>query len=401
MITTAVVGTFAGLYADAILTELFDISWPLMVWILLFYAIFVALNAAGAAVSFRFAFIIAILSLAVLAFFFVTALFSGKLSTDNLFDIVPDAGQSTFLPYGFLGIFLALPFAIWFFLGIEELPLAAEETHTPAKDIPRGSLAGMFTLLVTAFLVLILNPMVVGADAISSSGEPILDGFRAIFPNSSVAALLSLAALTGLIASFQGIMFAAARNVYSLSRAGYYPKFLSLTGGRQVPWVALLASAVVGIGLIYGLGVIAYGDQEAPFVSAANALLLIAVFGAVIAYVLQMASFLLLRRKLPDASRPYRSPVGIWGAFVAGVIALVTLILMPFNADYRGVVLWVGIVYAIGLVLFALFGRKRLVLSPEEEYAVTGGHHGHPETEGYDVTEQLEESGQEEFFDKS
>jgi ethanolamine permease len=395
------VGTFAGLYADAILTELFDISWPLMVWILIFYAIFVALNAAGAAVSFRFAFIIAILSLAVLAFFFVTALFSGKLSTDNLFDIVPDAGQSTFLPYGFLGIFLALPFAIWFFLGIEELPLAAEETHTPAKDIPRGSLAGMFTLLVTAFLVLILNPMVVGADAISSSGEPILDGFRAIFPNSSVAALLSLAALTGLIASFQGIMFAAARNVYSLSRAGYYPKFLSLTGGRQVPWVALLASAVVGIGLIYGLGVIAYGDQEAPFVSAANALLLIAVFGAVIAYVLQMASFLLLRRKLPDASRPYRSPVGIWGAFVAGVIALVTLILMPFNADYRGVVLWVGIVYAIGLVLFALFGRKRLVLSPEEEYAVTGGHHGHPETEGYDVTEQLEESGQEEFFDKS
>ena len=401
MITTAVVGTFAGLYADAILSELFAISWPLMVWILLFYAIFVALNAAGAAVSFRFAFIIAILSLAVLAFFFVTALFSGKLSTDNLFDIVPDAGQSTFLPYGFLGIFLALPFAIWFFLGIEELPLAAEETHTPAKDIPRGSLAGMFTLLVTAFLVLILNPMVVGADAISSSGEPILDGFRAIFPNSSVAALLSLAALTGLIASFQGIMFAAARNVYSLSRAGYYPKFLSLTGGRQVPWVALLASAVVGIGLIYGLGVIAYGDQEAPFVSAANALLLIAVFGAVIAYVLQMASFLLLRRKLPDASRPYRSPVGIWGAFVAGVIALVTLILMPFNADYRGVVLWVGIVYAIGLVLFALFGRKRLVLSPEEEYAVTGGHHGHPETEGYDVTEQLEESGQEEFFDKS
>ena len=401
MITTAVVGTFAGLYADAILTELFDISWPLMVWILIFYAIFVALNAAGAAVSFRFAFIIAILSLAVLAFFFVTALFSGKLSTDNLFDIVPDAGQSTFLPYGFLGIFLALPFAIWFFLGIEELPLAAEETHTPAKDIPRGSLAGMFTLLVTAFLVLILNPMVVGADAISSSGEPILDGFRAIFPNSSVAALLSLAALTGLIASFQGIMFAAARNVYSLSRAGYYPKFLSLTGGRQVPWVALLASAVVGIGLIYGLGVIAYGDQEAPFVSAANALMLIAVFGAVIAYVLQMASFLLLRRKLPDASRPYRSPVGIWGAFVAGVIALVTLILMPFNADYRGVVLWVGIVYAIGLVLFALFGRKRLVLSPEEEYAVTGGHHGHPETEGYDVTEQLEESGQEEFFDKS
>ena len=398
VITTAVVGTFAGLYADAIIQDLFDVSWPLWLWVIIFYAIFVTLNAAGAAASFRFALIIAILSLAVLAIFFITALVSGSVDFSRLMDITPDEGQSTFLPYGFGGIFLAMPFAIWFFLGIEELPLAAEETHTPAKDIPKGSLAGMFTLLVTAFLVLILNPAVVGSEAIATSGEPILDGFRAIFPNSSIAALLSLMALTGLVASFQGIMFAAGRNVYSLSRAGYYPKFLSLTGERKTPWVALLASAIVGVVLIFGLGNVAYADADDPAVSAANALLLIAVFGAVIAYVLQMASFLILRRKLPNADRPYRSPVGLWGAFVAGLIALVTLVLMPFNTDYRSVILWVAAVYVIGLVLFAVFGRHRLVLSPEEEYAITGGVHGHPETEGYDVTERLEESGQEEFF---
>jgi len=398
VITTAVVGTFAALYADSIVAELFGISWPIWLWVVIIYVIFVALNAAGAAASFRFAFVIAIISLAVLAVFFIAALFSGKFSVDNLWDIAPEAGGSTFLPYGFLGIFLAMPFAIWFFLGIEELPLAAEETHTPAKDIPKGSIAGMFTLLVTAFLVLILNPGVLGAATIAESGEPILDGFRAIFPDSNIAALLSLMALAGLIASFQGIMFAAGRNVYSLSRAGYYPKFLSLTGGRKTPYVALIASAVVGIVLIFGLGAIAYGSEEAPYVNAANALLLIAVFGAVIAYVLQMVSFLLLRKKYPSVSRPYRSPVGIIGALIAGVIALITLILMPFNTDYRSVVLWVGAVYVVGLVLFALFGRKRLVLSPEEEYAVTGGAHGHPETEGYDVTEQLEESGQEDYF---
>ncbi|MHB1066429.1 MAG: amino acid permease [Candidatus Nanopelagicales bacterium] len=397
VITTAVVGTFAGLYADAIIADLFGISWPLWVWVIIFYAIFVALNSAGAAASFRFALIIAIISLAVLAVFSVAALLSGQFSTDKLFDIVPEAGQSTFLPYGILGVFLAFPFAIWFFLGIEELPLAAEETHTPAKDIPKGSIAGMFTLLVSAFIVLILNPGVLGSAAISTSGEPILDGFRSIFPDSNIAALLSLAALAGLVASFQGIMFAAGRNVYSLSRAGYYPKFLSLTGARKTPWVALLASAIVGVALIFGLGEWVYAGDP---VAAAGALLLIAVFGAVIAYVLQMASFLILRRKLPNADRPYRSPVGLWGAFVAGIISLVTLILMPFNEGYRGVILWVGVACVVGLVLFGLFGRKRLVLSPEEEYAVTGGVHGHPETEGYDVTERLEESGKEEFFDK-
>lgn len=397
VITTAVVGTFAALYADSIVAELFGINLPILVWVIIIYVIFVALNAAGAAASFRFAFIIAIISLAVLVIFFVAALFSGQFSVDKLFDIIPEAGGSTFLPYGFIGIFLAMPFAIWFFLGIEELPLAAEETHTPARDIPKGSIAGMFTLLVSAFLVLILNPGILGAAAISESGEPILDGFRSIFPDSSIAALLSLMALAGLIASFQGIMFAAGRNVYSLSRAGYYPKFLSLTGARKTPYVALLASAVVGVVLVFGLGAIAYGGEEQPFVNAANALLLIAVFGAVIAYLLQMVSFLILRRKYPSVSRPYRSPVGLWGAFLAGLISLVTLILMPFNADYRGVVIWVAIVYVVGLVLFGLFGRKRLVLSPEEEYAITGGVHGHPETEGYDVTEQLEEMGKEDW----
>ena len=55
-----------------------------------------------------------------------------------------------------------------------------------------------------------------------------------------------LFALIGLLAILQGIMFAYGRNMYSLSRAGYYPKFLSLTGERQTPYVALLVGAVIG-----------------------------------------------------------------------------------------------------------------------------------------------------------
>ena len=52
----------------------------------------------------------------------------------------------------------------------------------------------------------------------------------------------------------------------------------------------------------------------------------------------------------------------------------------------------------IGLLYFAIWGRHRLVLSPEEEFAVTHGKHGHPETEGYDTTEREEESGKAEYF---
>ncbi len=394
VITTAVVGTFAGLYADAITDDLFGFTMPLWLWVVVFYVIFVALNSAGAAASFRFAVVIAIISLSVLVLFFVLAIFSGRFSWDNLWNIAPEAGNSTFLPFGLGGVLLALPFAIWFFLGIEELPLAAEETHTPQEDIPRGSLMGMFTLLATAFLVLVLNPGVVGAEEISGSGEPILDGFRSIFPNSSIASLLALFALAGLVASFQGIMFAAGRNMYSLSRAGYYPKFLSLTGGRKVPYVALIVSAVVGVLLVFGLSAIRNEPGESATdasVVVAGQLLNVAVFGAVIAYVLQMVAFLILRRKYADVPRPYRSPVGVPGAVVAAVISGLALVILPFNEAYRSVVVGVAIFFAVGLLYFALVGRHRLVFSPEEEFALTHGVHGHPETEGYDVTERLEE----------
>lgn len=385
VITTAVVGTFAGLYADAITDDLLGFTMPLWLWVVGFYVVFVGLNSLGAAASFKFAVVIAVISLAVLAFFFVAAIFSGEFSWDNLYNIEPEGDNSKFLPFGLGGVLAALPFAIWFFLGIEELPLAAEETHTPEEDVPRGSLMGMFTLLVTAFLVLILNPGVMGAEEISGSGEPILEGFAAIFPNSDIAALLSLFALTGLVASFQGIMFAAGRNMYSLSRAGYYPRVLSLTGKRKVPYVALLASAVIGVALVVLLSVIRNEPGESAtdaMVVVAVQLLNIAVFGAVISYALQMVAFLILRQRFGDVPRPYRSPVGVAGAAVAAAISILTLIILPFNDAYREVVLGVGIFFAVGLLYFAVIGRHKLVLSPEEEFAMSHGksvHHLPPE----------------------
>ena len=105
-----------------------------------------------------------------------------------------------------------------------------------------------------------------------------------------------------------------------------------------------------------------------------------AVFGAVIAYALQMVSFILLRLRLPEMKRPYRSPLGIAGAGVALLIAVVTLIAL-FVSDpiYQKVVIGAAIWYALGLLWFALYARHRLVLAPEESFAVTA-HEGGDES---------------------
>jgi ethanolamine permease len=380
--TTGVIVYFSALYANGITLPLFGFELPTWVWWIILYIIFIALNAAGAAISFRFAVIVSFLSLAILAFFAIAALVSGTFSFDNLFDVPADPGQSAFLPHGVLPILFVLPFAMWFFLGIEELPLAAEESHNPSRDIPKAGIVGMITLVISGGIILLLNPGVNGSTALSTSGEPLLDGFRAILPEG-LAAVLSAFALIGLLASLQGIMFAYGRNMYSLSRAGYYPKFLSLTGKRQTPWVALLVGAVIGfvalvvVDLLGGAG----GTGGAVVLN-------IAVWGAVLSYLLQMVSFVILRRKLPNAARPYRSPVGVVGAVVAGVIAAAIFVGLAINPTFLPAIVAIFIVYIVMLVLFAIFGRTKLVLSPEEEYALSGGQHGDPQKEGYDAMEK-------------
>ncbi len=375
--TTAVIVFFSASYADSITDTLFGLSLPAWVWWVLLYAAFLALNIAGASISFRFALVVALASIAVLLVFAVMAVTSSAFDLGKLFDVAPDPGASTFLPHGLAPVVLAMPFAMWLFLGIEELPLAAEEARTPSADIPRAGLWGLATLVVTGGLVVVLNSAVTGAAALGTSAEPLLDGFRAILPDSDVAAVLSAFALLGLLASLQGIMYAYGRNIYSLSRAGYYPKALSLTGTRKTPWAALLAGAAVGF---VALLVIQAGGGAA---GGAGAIVLnIAVWGAVIAYVLQMVSFVLLRRRFPRAHRPYRSPVGVPGAVVAGVLAAVVFVGVMLNPAYRPAILAIVVVFAVAVAGFAVFGRHRLVLSPEEEYAMTGGLHGDPQVEG-------------------
>jgi ethanolamine permease len=116
------------------------------------------------------------------------------------------------------------------------------------------------------------------------------------------------------------------------------------------------------------------------------ALLNMAVFAAVISYMLQMTSFVVLRKKLPNIDRPYRSRWGIPGAVVAGGLALIAFIAIFLNDAYRPGVYGVAIYYVLGVLYFAIAGRHRLVLSPEEEFALTQGEHGVPAKEGFVAT---------------
>ncbi len=308
VMTPAVIVFFIGSY----LTGIFETppAWQPAWWVGSYF-VFVLLNYWGVSLSFKVSVVVTVMALAVLAVFCISALPHADFNRWALnVDVGPDGklielpnGGGPFLPFGLGGAFSAMPFAVWLYLAIEELPLAAEESHDPKKDMPKALLLGISTLIFSALAVMILNASIGGTApgqmhgsySLATAAEPLLDGFRVLY---------------GAGASFHTIIFAYGRQIYSLSRAGYYLPFMSLThGSRKTPYMGLLTGT--GIGLLVLMVVwFSRGPEEGGAIIGGT-LLNMAVFGAMISYTLQGLSFILLRLNLPDIPRPYRSPFGI------------------------------------------------------------------------------------------
>ena len=381
VLTPAVIVTFISGYFGSITgmdTALYPILW------IVFYAIFLALNIYGVALSYKVTLVVTLISLAVLVVFWVSAFTHMDFGRWALnIGAGPDGkavelpeGNGPWFPFGFSGVLATLPFAVWLFLAIEQIPLAAEESVDPKRDLPRGILLGFATLIVSAFMIVLLNPSVVGIGsfALGTSLEPLLDGFRAIYGDAG-AVVLGLVALTGLIASFHTILYAQGRQVYSLSRAGYFPSALSITHPTyKTPHVAMISGSLLGLAVMlviwFANGGGGGGETQLGDDLIGTVLLNMAVFGAMLSYIAQAISFILLRRNQPNIERPFRSPLGIPGAAVTIIIAVVTLYYQMLDPNFFKGVIWVIVWCAVGVAYFALFGRNKLILSPEEEFAM-------------------------------
>jgi ethanolamine permease len=397
ILTPAVIVFFIGSYMTAIFETPSEYQ-PL--WWAAAYAVFLLLNLRGVELSFRVSVLVTLGALAVLAIYWVSALPHFDLGRWALnIGAGPDGapvelpeGNGPWLPFGLGGALATLPFAVWLFLAIEQLPLAAEESYDPKADMPKGLIYGMATLMASALLITFLNSGVGstdpdkmhGAFSLSTSAEPLLDGFRVIY-GTGTAKLLAFLAVIGLIASFHTIIYAYGRQIYSLSRAGYYLPFMSVTHGKhRVPHMALYAGTVVGFVIMLVVWFVLGSEKGGALIG--GTLLNMAVFGAMISYAMQGLSFIRLRQTMPDIRRPYRSPLGVPGAVVTVVVAVVTIYYQLQDPVYQKAVYGAAIWYALGMLYFAFVGRHQLVLSPEEEFALTRGEHGHPETEGYGTT---------------
>lgn len=346
-IAPAAIATFIGAYTESL--NLFGITdgW----WVYLAaYLIFIAIHLSGIGEALKVMFVITAIAVVGLVVFAVAAI--PLFDPANLTDIPPTdaAGASPFLPFGLLGIWAAVPFAIWFFLAVEGVPLAAEEAAEPEKNVPKGIVASMVVLVVTGSLVLVLSTGALGASALSGSGNPLVEALG----EGAAATVVNYIGLAGLVASFFSIIYAYSRQTFALSRAGYLPRVLSVTNGRKAPTLALIVPGIVGF-------LLSLTGQGAT-------LLNMAVFGAALSYVLMMVSHIVLRRREPDMPRPYRTPGGVWTTGFALVVAVIAVI-ATFLVDSVAALCTLG-AFALFMAYFGFYSRHHLVASaPDEEFA--------------------------------
>ncbi|OZM73146.1 ethanolamine permease [Amycolatopsis antarctica] len=352
-IAPAAISVFIGAYVETL--GLFGLtnSWPVYLGC---YLIFIGIHLRGVGEALRAMFAITAVAVVALIAFVVGMI--PKFSVDKLFDIAPTdaAGASSFLPFGIAGAVAALVYGIWFFLAVEGVPLAAEEARDPRRDMPRGIIAAIAVLVVFAALILVLAPGGAGAQAIAGSDNPLPEAVRAAYGGDNLLAqIVNYVGLAGLVASFFSIIYAYSRQLFALSRAGYLPKWMSRTGKRKTPYLALIVPGTIGFLL--------------ATITRDGALLIdIAVFGATVSYVLLNLSHIVLRVREPGLERPYRTPGGVVTTGIALVLA-VAAVVATFLVDIVAAMI-MACIFVAGLAYFWFYSRHRLVASaPEEEFA--------------------------------
>ncbi|WMO20507.1 ethanolamine permease [Vibrio alginolyticus] len=339
------------IFIGSAVNELVGIDGPVVY--ALFYAVFIAIHMAGVGEALKVMMVIS--GLAVLAILITAAVLIDHFDVNNLFDIAPATAQATeILPFGCYGVWAALPFAMWLFLAVEGVPLAAEEAKNPAKDVPKGIIGAMLFLLLTATLVVVLLAGAVGSKVIGDSAVPLVDALK-LTGNSTVAMAVNLLGLAGLIASFFSIIYGYSRLVFALSRAGYLPQTLSLTSDKKVPSRALLVPGVFG----FLVSLTGEGDL----------ILAMAVVGATVSYALMSLSHILLRIKQPELTRPYKTPGGIITSSISLVLSLIAMTGV-YAFDPSAFFMTMGL-FLIGGVYYGLYSRNKLVAATaEEEFAM-------------------------------
>jgi len=229
-----------------------------------------------------------------------------------------------FMPHGFGGVWMAVIIGILSFNGIEVIAVTSGEAKDPVRAIP----AALRTMALRLFLFYILAlAIVVTFVPWTETGATIVtqSPFVRVFAHSGIrhaAGIMNFVVLSAALSSMNTNVYLCSRMLFSLSRGGYAPQFLGRLGKNGTPIAAILLS---GACVLIAAGV----SKLTPL--AYNYLFGVALFDAMIVWILILLSHLSFRRRHNAATLPVRMP---WFPVIqiAG-LALLCAVLITMGLD--------------------------------------------------------------------
>jgi ethanolamine permease len=292
------------------------------------YVIFIGINLLGIKESATFSLVVTLLAVVELLVYIGI--------------VAPHFSYETFvtdpMPFGWQGVFAALPFAIWFYLAIEGVAMVAEEVENPKKTISLGYIYGILTLVILALAVMIFTGGIAHWKTLSTIDYPLPAALGIVLGRDNTwTHFFASLGLFGLIASFHGTIIGYSRQIFALARSGYLPSFLGTVNTRfQTPHWALFAGGLIGC-VALSLGTT---DQ----------VIILAALGAVVMYIISMIALFALRKKEPNLERPFSVP--FYPVFPALALILSTVCLaaiiyynLVLSAWFFAGLLLIGIVF--------------------------------------------------------
>jgi ethanolamine permease len=317
---------------------------PIMQSAMLFNAAFVLLNISGVKESATFSVFITILAVAELLLYM--GVVSPHFKMDNYL--------SNPMPFGWSGVFAALPFAVWFYLAIEGVAMVAEEVKDPKKDIPKGYISALATLVALALGVMVLTGGITDWRKLSKLDYPLPEAVGMVLGKASgLTKIFASIGLFGLIASLHGTILASSRQVFAMARSGYLPTGLANLNHRfKTPYWSLIAAGLVSFLAIYIGTTTKDGTGQ---------IIVLSVLGAVVMYMLCMISLFILRKSEPRLERPFVAPFYPVFPAIALVISVICLFAIIYFNTQVTAMFFGGLLIIV--LIFVLMGKHKEALT--------------------------------------
>jgi ethanolamine permease len=258
------------------------------------------------------------------------------------------------MPFGWGGVFAAMPFAIWLYVCLEGIAMVAEEVKDEKKAIAKGYISALLTLTVLALAVMISVGGITNWENLDNLDYPLPESIALILGrDNALTKLFASVGLFGLIASFHGIIITYSRQMFALARSGYLPeKLSSVSRIQKVPYLALLAGGLFGI-----LALILLDTMK---------LVILSTIGAVVVYVISMLALFKLRSSNPEMLRPFRAPLYPYFPAIALLLALVALFAMIYFYGWLSLIFFGGLAAISALFFGTGMHNKNVEINPAE-----------------------------------